>query len=618
MTIRAHILVPLTKIDLVQRLVYGEMTSEAPDKSREIMDYDSSKPYFEGWTGAISKATEGRSLGNLRAMHQPVAAGKLTEMEFDDPAKKIRICAKVVDDAEWAKVEEGVYTGFSIGGSYVKKWTDPENPTLKRYTVDPVEVSLVDNPCNPTAHFTAIKAGGLSETRLFKSTTENMHMDYEPTNEEVAARAAEMAKAAGKSLWADFVAPAAEALKAEHAALHKTTEPEPMPEAAPEPVEAPAAPADTAADAAPVEGSTDAPAAPTADKAAAPDVLDSIEQVWKTPDGTTFVRKVDAIAHITAPPASDNPVAAALAAVKATLVGEVPAPEGELAPGLTAALKNYDVVLATHSAVPEDVRKGMYNVREFADVIASLRWVADSAIYERCYENDGSSVPSMILDGLRTLGAALVTMVTEEVAEMLAELQATGVKFDVLEGAEGSVVELAAEPDGVSKLSPSLLEKVGARNAKRDQASIQRVHDEAVTLGAACLDEAGKAIEGEDLQKMADTNPVIKALLADRTEDREALVKAQTQIAEAVAGIAELGEMVKSTRADLEKMGKQPAPRAPLTHVVEKGVIADGSTADPTELAKAVSELMKTPQGQSQLADIAIRAAQQNGTPITK
>jgi hypothetical protein len=47
----------------------------------------------------------------------PVAAGKVIAYQPDDAAKAIDIGTKIVDDAEWEKVEEGVYTGFSIGGS---------------------------------------------------------------------------------------------------------------------------------------------------------------------------------------------------------------------------------------------------------------------------------------------------------------------------------------------------------------------------------------------------------------------------------------------------------------------------------------------------------------------
>ncbi|MDE2468048.1 MAG: hypothetical protein KGL35_04735, partial [Bradyrhizobium sp.] len=65
------------------------------------------------------------------------------------------------------KVEQGVYTGFSQGGRYVKRWKDPENDTLMRYTAEPLEVSLVDSPCLPDATFSVIKADGSTELRKF-------------------------------------------------------------------------------------------------------------------------------------------------------------------------------------------------------------------------------------------------------------------------------------------------------------------------------------------------------------------------------------------------------------------------------------------------------------------
>ena len=44
-------------------------------------------------------------------------------------------------------------------------------PTGKRYTAKPAEVSLVDNPCNPSAHFEYVKADGSTELRKFASVT---------------------------------------------------------------------------------------------------------------------------------------------------------------------------------------------------------------------------------------------------------------------------------------------------------------------------------------------------------------------------------------------------------------------------------------------------------------
>ena len=163
------IFVPITKIDAAQRLVYGVVTAETPDASGEVCDYAATKPLYQKWSQNFASATDGRSFGNLRAMHGNVAAGKLVDIAFNDDAKQIEICGKVVDDAEWQKVEEGVYTGFSQGGRYLKRWPDPDAPALTRYTAEPVEVSLVDHPCLPEATFALIKADGSTELRRFKA-----------------------------------------------------------------------------------------------------------------------------------------------------------------------------------------------------------------------------------------------------------------------------------------------------------------------------------------------------------------------------------------------------------------------------------------------------------------
>src|SRR6266700_289726 len=112
----------LAKIDEAKREVYGVATAEMVDKEGEIFDYESSKPYFKAWSDEISKATDGKSLGNVREMHEPSAVGKLIGMDFEDKQKQISIVAKIIDEQAWQKCKEGVYTGFSIGGQYVKAW----------------------------------------------------------------------------------------------------------------------------------------------------------------------------------------------------------------------------------------------------------------------------------------------------------------------------------------------------------------------------------------------------------------------------------------------------------------------------------------------------------------
>jgi hypothetical protein len=170
---------PLAKVDVDRRLVTGVATAETPDRSGEIFDYASSKPYFEKWSAEAATASGGKSLGAVRAMHTPIAAGKLTDIAFDDNAKRITVVAKIVDDDEWRKVQEGVYTGFSQGGRYVKRWADADSG-LTRYTADPHEISLVDLPCVPDATFDVVK-DGMVERRSFASRAEA----GDQTNEDV-------------------------------------------------------------------------------------------------------------------------------------------------------------------------------------------------------------------------------------------------------------------------------------------------------------------------------------------------------------------------------------------------------------------------------------------------
>jgi hypothetical protein len=154
----------IAKIDESKHEVWGVATAEIVDKDGEIFDYQSSKPHFKNWSEEISKATDGKSLGNVREMHEPSAVGKLVAITFDDDLKQIRVGARIVDSIAWQKCMLGVYTGFSIGGAYVNSWKDGE---YVRFTANPVEISVVDNPCVPGAHFTAVKADGTCEVRKF-------------------------------------------------------------------------------------------------------------------------------------------------------------------------------------------------------------------------------------------------------------------------------------------------------------------------------------------------------------------------------------------------------------------------------------------------------------------
>ena len=176
--------VQLTKVDAKLGQVWGIMSSETPDESGEIMDYEHSKPNFMKWSEKIEKASGGKSKGNVRIMHngQMDAVGKVIHLEARDGTKDFYIGAQIVDKQALEKVYAGVYTGFSIGGSYgaFKK----QDGAYKRYEAVPVEVSLVDSPCNPDATFQLVKDDGVEELRKFATTKKDGEpMEDEPKTE---------------------------------------------------------------------------------------------------------------------------------------------------------------------------------------------------------------------------------------------------------------------------------------------------------------------------------------------------------------------------------------------------------------------------------------------------
>jgi hypothetical protein len=160
---------PLYKIDQTQHLVWGVCASETPDRENEVLDYQGSKPNFQAWSQSVQKDSGGASKGNVREMHQLSAVGTLAEINFDDAAKRIEICAKITDAQAWAKVVSKTYLGFSVGGRYEKTW--PDAGGLTRYIAIPHEISLVDRPSVPGAGFSILKLEHTEKPKTVKLET---------------------------------------------------------------------------------------------------------------------------------------------------------------------------------------------------------------------------------------------------------------------------------------------------------------------------------------------------------------------------------------------------------------------------------------------------------------
>jgi HK97 family phage prohead protease len=127
---------PIAKIDSDERLVYGYASTEAKDSQGEIVR----KEALEAALPAYMR------FANIREMHQPSAVGIAKEATIDENGLWLK--AKIVDEAAWQKVKEGVYKGFSIGGAITAR--DTANPQVIT-GVELVEISLVDRPANPEA-----------------------------------------------------------------------------------------------------------------------------------------------------------------------------------------------------------------------------------------------------------------------------------------------------------------------------------------------------------------------------------------------------------------------------------------------------------------------------------
>ncbi len=590
--------IPLVKVDEEQRLVYGLVTEEVVDQSGEILDYETSKAYFEDWSGAISKATGGSSLGNLRLMHQPVVAGKIVELNFDDELKQISCVAKIVSDDVWKLVLEGCLTGFSMGGKYIKRWKDKANKAVTRFTAKPVEVSVVDNPCVQTATFEYVKSDGSIELRKFHSAGDGHQEDQSMfTQEQIAARAAELAKAAGTPDATDqYMDEALVQLQGEaeieKAAAKKDGDAEMAAEGDEKPEGEESEEDDK--DKKKPEGEENGEAeGKEPKKAVSPEEAQQmLTQVWQAPDGRTFSKKADGVSALTGEePEPESAVEQALkrARGEADAVVVVTGDLQTLHADLVKAMELAEA--AQEHVVP--LAKGLYEVRELANVFTRLQGITSMAAWEAKHEADGSPVPTSLMEILQSMGAALIAMTQEEVAEALAM---TGKEFTELLAVPNvcDVVELAAMGD-MAKFT-DLVEKAGARNSKRDADAIQKVHDHSVDLGAACTKAEEEGTEKTILTDELENTDLVKGLRAD-------LEKRDGELTKAIEGIDALGEEMRELREKVEKFGKSPQPLPPRTDAI---VLDRGSGAVTTITDETLAKMSP-----DEKADLAIRLSQQ-------
>jgi hypothetical protein len=161
---RLSLSMPLAKVDQENRLVSGYATLDNMDSQGDVVLAEASKEAFA------------KARGNLREMHQPIAAGHIVDFREDEFFsdgefyRGIFVTAYVSKGAEstWEKVLDGTLTGFSIGGNII----DASNEFVKEQgksvrfikSYDLVELSLVDNPANQLANVFSITKSATGQT----------------------------------------------------------------------------------------------------------------------------------------------------------------------------------------------------------------------------------------------------------------------------------------------------------------------------------------------------------------------------------------------------------------------------------------------------------------------
>jgi len=177
---------PISKVDQERRIVSGWATTDSLDKQGDIVNVEASTKAFEDFRG------------NVREQHTPLAVGKVVSFKqdkyFDKEADSfyngIYVDVYVSKGAEdtWHKINEGILTGFSIGGSIndseemYNKQLDAPVRVIKDY--DLYELSLVDNPANPASNIVSVqKFDHIEEEVMEKNYLENVY--WCPTNDNV-------------------------------------------------------------------------------------------------------------------------------------------------------------------------------------------------------------------------------------------------------------------------------------------------------------------------------------------------------------------------------------------------------------------------------------------------
>lgn len=136
----------ISRIDEELRIVEGIVSTDQVASDGYIVTREAIE---EAWP-------EYMKFGNIREMHNDIAAGVVRSSEMTEAGMMVRV--KVVEQSTWEKVKEGVLKAFSIRGPILAV----AGNIVHRLEI--IEISLVDRPADPGALVTMFRAHGSGQT----------------------------------------------------------------------------------------------------------------------------------------------------------------------------------------------------------------------------------------------------------------------------------------------------------------------------------------------------------------------------------------------------------------------------------------------------------------------
>jgi hypothetical protein len=206
-----------------------------------------------------------------------------------------------------------------------------------------------------------------------------------------------------------------------------------------------------------------------------------------------------------------------------------------------------------------ELRKGMWTVENFADLLGRIGYMAQDTAWESEYEGDNSPVPAALRDWLAQGAEIFQAMAAEEIQELLATLPAAPTVEVMAMAAKLAKGEVTMEIGGSANIAGVPLAK--AKFTATTKATLNAMHKVAMNAVGALADCWKDEEDTEDAGKAAPTGDVQKVEGTPAAEDPLAkMATLETDLAKAAGDLAKAQLTIDTLTARVAELEVEPAP----------------------------------------------------------